>query len=306
MEESTRSPIPPRIFLWCVPRSCSTVFTNFMSYIDGAEVWFEPFVVSWMNKFNWFDLIEKKEVGAAGKKIVEEVGASIPEEEWGNMRPLQTYSYKWTKAELEREPRNGQPNFIFIKDMAFAIDGHYEYLPEKVPCRHVFLIRHPHRFLYSYRPHSKMIAGCSPEEEYKHGDSDMLIQGGKCKDQIFELWKYVRENVDPNPIVMDTDDMLENPGIILPQLFARLSIPWKKSYLSWEGNGSIVKKWTACLEHFDRRINQGCFDRALYSTHFIPFEQPIPGMDDLHPDIATYVGKFMPGYEEMRKHVIQK
>ncbi|KAJ8023685.1 hypothetical protein HOLleu_36189 [Holothuria leucospilota] len=300
------APVPPRIFLWCVPRSCSTVFTNFMSYIDGAEVWFEPYVLSWVNKFNWFDLIEKKEVGSACKKIVEEIGDSIQEEEWGNMRLLQTFSYESTKAELEREPRNGNPKFLFIKDMAFAIDGHYKYFPAKVPCRHVFLIRHPHRFLSSYRRHCKRITGCSPEEEYKHGASDMLIQGGKCKDQIFELWKYIRENVEPNPVVMDTDDMLENPGIILPKLFARLSIPWKESYLSWESKGSIVKKWIACVEQFDRRLNQGCFDRALFSTNFIPCEQPVPSRNDLHPDIAKYVDKFMPGYKEMLEHAIQQ
>ena len=41
-----------RIFLWCVPRSCSTAFTKMMSFVDGAEVWFEPYTKSFFQKFS--------------------------------------------------------------------------------------------------------------------------------------------------------------------------------------------------------------------------------------------------------------
>ena len=32
-----------RTFLWCVPRSTSTALTKCLSFIEGIEVWFEPF-----------------------------------------------------------------------------------------------------------------------------------------------------------------------------------------------------------------------------------------------------------------------
>ena len=36
----------PRVIMWCVPRSVSTAFTKCMSFVDGAEVWLEPYVMS--------------------------------------------------------------------------------------------------------------------------------------------------------------------------------------------------------------------------------------------------------------------
>lgn len=35
-----------RVLMWCVPRSGSTVLTKCMSFVDGADVWLEPYVMS--------------------------------------------------------------------------------------------------------------------------------------------------------------------------------------------------------------------------------------------------------------------
>lgn len=34
---------PLRVFLWMVPRTHSTVFMKCLSFVDGAEVWMEPY-----------------------------------------------------------------------------------------------------------------------------------------------------------------------------------------------------------------------------------------------------------------------
>lgn len=36
---------PTRVMLWSIPRSLSTVVTKCISFIDGMEVWFEPYFI---------------------------------------------------------------------------------------------------------------------------------------------------------------------------------------------------------------------------------------------------------------------
>lgn len=295
---------PPRIFLWCVPRSCSTALTKMMSFVDGAEIWFEPYVMSWHRKFNWFELVEKPEVATAMKETLASYANSIPKSKWGNMRPWSSFSYEPNKLIFERKPQNPETKFIFIKDMAFAIDGQFEYLPETVPSKHVFLIRHPHRFLPSYRAAMRKLLTLSPTEEYKHGDSDMVLQGDKGTDQVFSVWKYIRENIDPNPIVVDTEDILKNPSAILPKLFHNLGITWKDSYLKWKEDKSVMRTWISGLEYIGSEASNGMFERALSSGHFISDDKPLLQKNDMHPDIAKFVDRFMPGYTEMKKHAL--
>ena len=36
-----------RTILWCVPRAISSAFAKCLSFIDGSEVWFEPYTYSY-------------------------------------------------------------------------------------------------------------------------------------------------------------------------------------------------------------------------------------------------------------------
>ena len=46
MAQNGDRPSNPRVIMWCVPRSVSTAFTKCMSFVDGAEIWLEPYVIS--------------------------------------------------------------------------------------------------------------------------------------------------------------------------------------------------------------------------------------------------------------------
>ena len=45
-QDSGLSSSNPRIMMWCTLRSVSTAFTKCMSFVDGVEVWLEPFFIS--------------------------------------------------------------------------------------------------------------------------------------------------------------------------------------------------------------------------------------------------------------------
>lgn len=273
-----------------------------MSFVDGVEIWFEPYTMSFFQKCYWSQNIENKakaDVIRNAKAQVHDYSSSGTN--FGNHRPLSTFSYESTKDLLEGKPQNPDAKFIFVKDMAQAIHGMYEFLPQKVPCKYAFLIRHPYRFVPSYL---NMLEPFKPEQkqgDQKHDDFDPLLQGGR--DQILALWKHVRENIDPDPIVIDSDEMLKKPGEILPQLFGRLGIPWKDSYLNWSEDNAILKSWIMAIElsFFNRDVH----GRAKASSHFEFDEKPLPDINDMNPDAIRLVNMFMPGYEEMYKHALK-
>ena len=46
MAQNGDCPSNPRVIMWCIPRSVSTAFTKCMSFVDGAEIWLEPYAMS--------------------------------------------------------------------------------------------------------------------------------------------------------------------------------------------------------------------------------------------------------------------
>ncbi|XP_071811540.1 uncharacterized protein [Apostichopus japonicus] len=288
---------PVRIMFWAVPRSASTVFTKFMSFVDNVEVWQEPYVISHLFQNGW--LSQRPKLISLSKQLYE----LYPEGKRGNLRPVETFTYESTKAGLERGAKDPNTKFIFVKDMAFTIHGHYEFMPQKVPIKHVFVIRHPHRYLTSNRAHVLQVLGKPADAPYEVAD-DLLMKTEA--DEMFELWKHVRENVDPKAPVIDSDQYLKAPEKILPKLFAEIGIPWKDSYLSWDASDDIVFKWTSGFEHilYDKMTQDQVFKKAFSSGKFHSVEKPIPKRDELHPDILDMVDHYMPGYVEMSKHLL--
>lgn len=272
-----------------------------MSFVDGAEIWFEPYTMSFYQKFYWSQIKEITAMADIMEKAKAQVHDSSSGPDFGNQRPLSTFSYESTKDLLEGNPQNPDAKFIFVKDMAYAIHGMYDFLPQKVPCKYAFLIRHPYRFVPSYLNMMEPFKSEQKQGDQKHDDFDPLLQGGR--DQILALWKHVRENIDPDPIVIDADEMLMKPGEILPKFFDRLGIPWKDSYLNWNEDTANVKSWINATEFsfFAKNIHV----RAMASSHFVFDEKPLPDINDMNPDAIRLVNMFMPGYEEMYKHALK-
>lgn len=109
---------------------------------------------------------------------------------------------------------NYEKPYVFIKNMAKHFIGlSYDHLE---PFRNVILIRNPYQLIASY---SQVVD--NPEME------DI---GAKRQFSIFE--ELVANN--RNPVVLDSGEVLKNPGSVLNQLCVKLNIPFTSNMLTWE------------------------------------------------------------------------
>ncbi|KAJ8019006.1 hypothetical protein HOLleu_42666 [Holothuria leucospilota] len=285
----------PRIFFWVLPRTCSTVFTKLISFVDGAQIWLEPYDCCFQTKFmldadshtpemeGWCrSMFEATRLVSEGKSPYS-----------GKMHPIRTsVSYSWVKSELEKEEPG--KNFIFIKDHASAVVSHLDALPDNVPCRHVFLIRHPAKALSGLRRYALRRSTADPDKF----DLRTTPMYSKVWDQHYEFWKYVKEHLDPDALIVDTDDILNKPLEVLPKLFQQLNIPWKDSYLKWPKSDDIVREWKGVEDHFLRGMLTKVFDQAIASECLLP-SKPLENLEDMSKDIQELSKQYMPAYEEM-------
>ena len=108
---------------------------------------------------------------------------------------------------------------VFIKDLAFFVEGRYEdYIQGQFAnFKHTFLIRHPRKSTIS---------------QYKvchNGDCPFHFPGVR---QTYELYKVVQQ-IDPNPLVLDADDLLENPKEMMQLYCSSAGLPFTEDMLTW-------------------------------------------------------------------------
>lgn len=266
-----------------------------MSFVDGAQIWLEPYDCCFQTKFmldadkrtpemeGWYkSMFEATRLVSEGKSPYS-----------GKMHPIRTsVSYSWVKSELEKDEPG--KDFIFIKDQVPGVVDHLDAFPNNVPCRHVFLIRHPVRVLSGLRRYVLRRTTADP----KTYDIRTAPMYGKVWDQHYEFWKYVKEHLDSDALIVDTDDILNKPHEVLPKLFQQLNIPWKDIYLKWPKSDDIVREWKGVEDHFLRGMLNGVFDQAMASEGLLP-SKPLRNLEDMSKDIQELSQQYMPTYEEM-------
>ncbi len=112
---------------------------------------------------------------------------------------------------------------------------------------------------------------------------------------------YLQERgIEPNPIIIDADDLLTNPASILRQYCELLGVPFNESMLEWPSGIEILKSWKGARELLLGNFHEsgGYYDMAMKSTRFnLPRE--MPKREDLSDDILKCVDHSMPYYEKM-------
>ncbi|XP_071839680.1 uncharacterized protein [Apostichopus japonicus] len=311
---------PLRVFMWVVPRTNSTVFTKCMSFVDKVEVWMEPYFACNMNdtvynpewgkgvpameklRTTMKEFMEKPEYQELMKQELEKV------EKYPNVWPQEQFRYAWLKDQLEVDPDDKQ--LVFIKDQSCAIYDHMEYLPD-VPTRHVFLIRHP-RNVY---PSLKQIFTNNTEFTQLPWDETNLIEelpSMPIKDHFKihrDLWKKIKNKLDPDVIVIDGHDLASRPEVILPKFFTELGIPYKESYLKWEADPELVySSWRGTGQLIFTTSKTKATSRAVESTHFVPPKVPRGSFTadwKLTDELQECIDYSMPFYEEMYEQRLQ-
>ncbi|XP_071509830.1 uncharacterized protein [Diadema antillarum] len=308
---------PARVIMWCSPRSVSTGMTKCLSFVDGAEVWLEPYVIS-----------------RIAREICEEyLSVPLPADIDGNEEiyvetaknlnlGVDTKSFKLdllSPAKLKQIFDSIPPTkkFVFIKDMAFGMPpSRYKYLPDPSSgFRHCFLIRHPVKTYKSFRKTLlKTVEGSDPDQvlwnmtkpdpetfnvmNYAPAPEEGTLYFFKA---IHELWCHIRENVDDNPVIVDIDELVDDPATLLPLLFRALGIPYSEDYVTWDASSDVVRTWqNVCSNVLEAPRYNVWFANAFKSTCFKP-SPTSASLDGATKDIREVAEKEMPYYEEMYK-----
>ena len=134
--------------------------------------------------------------------------------------------------------------------MGYSVSGDtLPYLPRGY--KHTFLIRNPLRFIYSWREIMSTVlesAGLlesgviQNKRAYDLERDDRYFLPGCFMKELYDLWTYVRETLDCNPLVIDADDLLRKPKETLSAYCAAVGLPYSHNLMQWDASNDIAKK----------------------------------------------------------------
>lgn len=169
---------------------------------------------------------------------------------------------------------------VFVKGMALHV-VHKMPLTMLKSFSNTFLIRHPKDVILSH--YSKVKDFTFKELGYGN---------------LYKLFNHVNQlNGNEKPIVIDADDLVENPEGIVRSYCERLGIPFLPSSLSWELN-KLPKSLTWWQE--------GAWHESLKrSSGFTSKKQYYPTKIEENPRLLDFLKRSLPFYEELYKHRIR-
>eukprot|EP00057_Strongylocentrotus_purpuratus_P003960 XP_003727732.2 PREDICTED: uncharacterized protein LOC100890490 [Strongylocentrotus purpuratus] len=191
---------------------------------------------------------------------------------------------------------------------AFPDEKSRKYIPTGF--KHVFFIRDPYRVFSSFRKamydHQVSVGlrkgDAIDEKAFDLEKDNAIVPSSELFIDIHDVWKYVRDNVDPNPIVINSDDLLANPAEMLSKFCHLTGLPYSDSLLQWDASPDITKTWeVASDEVLEKAVP--FYGTALYSSKFQPPKPPVC-KDRVAPDVRKLSEASMPYFEEMNKFKI--
>ena len=259
-----------------------------MSFADGVQIFNEPFVSAYHYgsecKHQPPELAKFRDIALANHMELE------------NAFDDSKCTYDWVKQQLEAEYPGKK--ILLCKDQAYCLDARYDMIPSGL--RHAFIIRHPHKVLPSWKRLMTTVLNCDYDTTTWTQLWENRADGFEMQ---FNLLNHVKENLDPNAIVFDADDLQSNPASILRQFCQGVGIPYTDSLLQWPGSRDIMKTWKASRVSIQGNFldNQGgFFENALKSERFLP-PTAVPELNELPPDLQQVAEYALPFYEQMRE-----
>ena len=247
-----------RVLLWASARSLSSVFARSIRELPSVKVIFEPLG----------DVYYR----GPGKRTEE----SDPKKSLTGDPRAFNVDYRVVYDRL-LAPYDGY-EAVFIKDMAFFVEGRYEdYIQGQFAnFKHTFLIRHPRKSTIS---------------QYKvcqKGDCPFHFPGVR---QTYELYKVVQQ-MDPNPLVLDADDLLENPKEMMQLYCSSTGLPFTEDMLTWEPGD--IEEWKMFPNYL------AWFRTVMYSSGFIKPKPSAPESLSEYPKIVEEcIQESLPYYEAL-------
>ena len=257
-QEVQRNKPPTRIFLWTSSRSLSTVVVRSIRELPRVKTIFEPH----LNLF--YDGPGKRSVDSDPRKnLLNDTREFDAQFEAVNEKLVEPYD---------------KFDAVFIKNMAFFVEGRYEdYIQGQFAnFKHTFLIRHPRKTTIS---------------KYKVCHEGGLLFSYPGVRQLYELYKVVQQ-IDPNPLVLDADDLLENPKETMKLYCSSTGLPFTEDMLTWEPGD--IEEW-----NYGRTYD--IWQRtAMYSSGFIKPKPSAPESLSEYPKIVEEcIQESLPYYEAL-------
>lgn len=197
-----------RVILWTAPRCVSTAFERCIMNLKNSKIIHEPFSLPFY---------------------------------FGPERQSQRYSCQAGdhKETYESVTRMLQKDYygkeiIFSKDMAYYIDKKFHIFLEEGfnNFKHSFLIRDPKKAvlsLYEASTNSKLTGW---------NYFDPVEAGFK---QLFQFYQFVKRHLDASPVVVDADDLLDNPEGIMMSYCEAVEVEYQENMTRW--NPGPVEEW---------------------------------------------------------------
>ena len=175
--------------------------------------------------------------------------------------------------------------------------------------KHAFLIRHPTLVYHSYRKakYAELLANNALpdgvcESTYDLEKHDVTRKAFHFFEYLHVLWGHVRENIDPNPIVINSQDLLDDPERILTKFCELTGLPYHDSLLHWDASTDVIKNWKAVGDNLVCHA-MSFLQKGITSTEFLRSKEPIPD-DQLTEDVIRLADSALPYYNDMNQHRI--
>ncbi len=255
---------PTKVALWCVPRTLSSVFCKSIAEVEHSMIFFEYYIAAMH----------------CGPE------QEIPHPVMGRIVSDPLFSYKYVKEELEKDIEEKQ--VYFVKDMAYALGGNFDRLPEGY--QHTFLIRHP---AHVFKSHEILLLRIGMPSL-----QSFLPQGFAFK-EIYELYEYVTKELKQKAVIIDADDLKANPEGIMRAYCEETGIPFQKSMLSWKPEVPNPPEWKAPPTCWMGNQMFGTYKEAFESTEFKPRDPKPINIDELKGQVKECTEFSLPYYEKL-------
>ena len=214
-------------------------------------------------------------------------------------------TYKWLKHQME----TGYPDkkVVIFKEICYSAEGKFEYLPDS-GCRHAFLIRNPTKVLHSWMQQSITFKdNFSDRYSARPIDDTTFFPHEEVFKAMYDLYSYVKEKgLDPDPVILDADDLVNDPATILSGFCKTLGIPYSDELLSWDAGVDVVKDWTVS-QTLNNIINDSDgFKNFRNGTCFMkPQVQSQESKPEVTADLQRLIDIALPYYTKMYDNRIQ-
>ncbi|XP_071508724.1 uncharacterized protein [Diadema antillarum] len=176
--------------------------------------------------------------------------------------------------------------------------------------RHAFLVRHPVRAYSSYRKAAfkrltsmgRLKGNARNLETFDlSGVENCILPSKTFYKDLHSLWVYVRESgLDPEPIVLDADDLLERPSEVLSKFCRLVGLPYSDSLLQWDSSTAVADSWKAPGNAVTKEMVT-MYETAMKSSCFMPLSK-LAARDQLPADVVLLSDASMNFYEELQKY----